>query len=244
MSKGKKISLILGLALGLAGVVLLFFGFKLLFSTRSFIKTATETNGEVIRVDLSSSTDTDSSGNRSTSTNYRPVVNFTTSDGQDITFASSVASNPSPYEVGDKVTVLYNPLRPHDAKIKSFVQLWIGTLIVGGLGILFTLIGLLISFFVMKSFRLKKWLLQNGQALDTDYQNCEINSSITINGSNPYVITSQWKDPTTNTTYVFKSEDIWYNPKEFLAGKKIKVLVDPKNYKRYYMDISGLPKAS
>ncbi len=38
-----------------------------------------------------------------------------------------------------------------------------------------------------------------------------------------------------------QSEDIWFDPVEFIKSKTIDVYVDPVNFKKYYMDISFLP---
>jgi hypothetical protein len=37
--------------------------------------------------------------------------------------------------------VLYHPNPPHDARISSFTDLWLLSLILGGLGVLFTALG-------------------------------------------------------------------------------------------------------
>jgi hypothetical protein len=69
------------------------------------------------------------------------------------------------------------------------------------------------------------------------------NFSLKVNGRSPYLIIGQWLDKTTNTVYQFKSESIWYNPTPYLEGKKeVDVYIDPNDLKRYYVDISFLPK--
>lgn len=242
MSKQTKFGLTIGIIFSFVAVVLLYFAFAQMTSTRNFLKTATETGGRVASLNIGTSRSTGSGGVSRTTTIYYPVVEFNMVDGQDITFVSSVGSNPSSYEVGDSVAVLYNPQNPHNAKIKSFMDLWFGVLVPGGLGAVFLLIGLVLSLVMVKNIRLKKWLQQNGQVIETDVQSCELDTSMAMNGVHPYTITSQWQNPATQTVFVFKSEGIWYNPSQFVAGKKIKVFLDPKNYKHYYMDLSTLPK--
>lgn len=53
----------------------------------------------------------------------------------------AISSKPPAFTVGDKVTVLYNPDKPGDAQIDSFVERWLFLLIFGGLGAVFALIG-------------------------------------------------------------------------------------------------------
>lgn len=49
---------------------------------------------------------------------FRPVVTYAV-DGQERTFTASVASNPPAYEIGEKVTVLIDPVNRYDVKIEG-----------------------------------------------------------------------------------------------------------------------------
>jgi hypothetical protein len=44
---------------------------------------------------------------------YRPTVRFTTADGQDVEVESRTGTNPAPGQVGNVVTVRYDPADPH-----------------------------------------------------------------------------------------------------------------------------------
>jgi hypothetical protein len=55
---------------------------------------------------------------------YRPLVRFRTQDGRTIKFSPSIATRPAPYQVGDRVSILYEPDRPNQAQINRFVYLW------------------------------------------------------------------------------------------------------------------------
>ena len=46
---------------------------------------------------------------------YRPVVEFEATNGELYRFNSASASRPAAYDVGDAVTVRYNPDNPRDA---------------------------------------------------------------------------------------------------------------------------------
>lgn len=54
---------------------------------------------------------------------------------------SRISSNPPPFNVGDKVTVLYKADDPADAQIDGFVERWLFLLIFGGIGAVLGLIG-------------------------------------------------------------------------------------------------------
>jgi hypothetical protein len=69
---------------------------------------------------------------------YFPVVEFVALDGKRRTVPLSEGSYPPAYEVGDEVTILYEPEHPLDARIKSFgssALMWILPGITGILGI-------------------------------------------------------------------------------------------------------------
>lgn len=52
---------------------------------------------------------------------YHPVVRFTDpASGRAVTFDSGFRLYPSPYDVGDEVTVAYDPAAPQHAEIDSF----------------------------------------------------------------------------------------------------------------------------
>ncbi|AZQ75287.1 DUF3592 domain-containing protein [Streptomyces luteoverticillatus] len=67
-----------------------------------------------------------------------PVVEFTPAGGTPRKFRDSAGSDPASYEVGERVEVLYRPGSPKDARINGFLSLWLGPLILGGVGLAFT----------------------------------------------------------------------------------------------------------
>lgn len=71
---------------------------------------------------------------------YYPVIDYVSSDGKRHVVQLSEGSNPASYEIGDEVTVLYEPEYPLDARIKSFESsalMWVLPAITGILGIAF-----------------------------------------------------------------------------------------------------------
>ena len=71
---------------------------------------------------------------------YYPVVEFVASDGRRRSVQMSEGSSSPQYEVGDEVTVLYNPDHPLEARVKSFgsaALMWILPGITGILGVAF-----------------------------------------------------------------------------------------------------------
>jgi Protein of unknown function (DUF3592) len=77
---------------------------------------------------------------------YYPVVAFALADGSRKTVQMAEGSWPPSYEVGDPVTVLYDPEQPLGARLKSAsgaAGLWIWTLVTGILAVAFLLATLL-----------------------------------------------------------------------------------------------------
>lgn len=222
----KYIFLIIGLAL-LGGA------FFLYQDKQTFLDKAATAKGTVIELIASRS---------DKSTTYRPVVSFTTNDGKKIEYNSLVGSNPPSYHEGETVEIFYDPVNPHDASINGFASLWLGTLILGIIGTVFFLIGFFIILFgKMKQKRIED-LKFNGKQITTKFDNVALNTSYKVNGRSPFVIYSQWLNPSTNELHLFKSENIWFDPANYIQTEEIKVLIDPVNPKKYYMDISFLPK--
>jgi hypothetical protein len=72
---------------------------------------------------------------------YAPVYTFKDQAGQEQKVHSRCSSYPPAYHVGDKIAVLYRPSSPRDAQIQSFFDMWGWMAIVGGIGIVYGIIG-------------------------------------------------------------------------------------------------------
>ncbi len=231
MKKFRKFAYI---ALGI-GALLLFTSLALWNKTRAFVARAATAPGvvtELIEV-------RDKDGGSST---YRPAVKFTAADGTDVTFTSSYSSRPPAYDVGETVVVLYEPRDLQGARIRGFGSLWLGCVILAGLGAVFSVIGASILYAGRASGQKRDYLMAYGNALQTEIQGVDRNTSLAVNGRNPWRITSQSLDPATNKIRIFHSEDLWFDPSKFITGKHVTVLLDPRDPKRYHMDVSFLPE--
>ena len=83
---------------------------------------------------------------------YYPVVAFALADGSRRTVQMAEGSWPPAYEVGDAVTVRYDPGKPLEARVKSAsgtAGLWIWTLVTGILAVAF-LLAVLLARWVLK----------------------------------------------------------------------------------------------
>jgi Protein of unknown function (DUF3592) len=216
------------------GVGMLIGAFFIYLHTSNFIKNAISTDGVVVELIRVQSND-------DSSDTFSPIVRFKNQYGLEIEFKSSSSSSPASFDIGEKVMVYYELQNPQNAKIKAFFELWGVATIVGGIGIVFALIGF--GFFVNDKLKKDKiaYLKQNGSRIETDFQKVKVNSSFEVNGRNPFQILTQWQNPMTQKIHIFTSDNIWFDPSNFIKENKIKVLIDIKNTKKYWVDITFLP---
>jgi len=201
---------------------------------RSFIAEASLAEGTVVDLVASRSSD----GSRG----WRPVVRFVAADGSAVQFASSVSSNPPSYSRGEKVEVLYSPSRPQDAAIKGFFALWLGPLILGGLGSVFFAIGGSMLLAGRARVRQAARLRAQGMTVQAKFQGVELDTSVSVGGAHPYRVVAQWQNPATGEMHVFRSENLWYDPTAHIKREQITVYIEPGNPRRYLLDVSFLPK--
>jgi hypothetical protein len=138
--------------------------------------------------------------------------------------------------------VLTDPADPTDHRIRGFLDLWFAPVLLGGLGTVFSTIGL--GLVGADRFRRRRgeWLKHHGTRIETSFQRVELDKAFTFNGRSPYRVVTQWLDPATNEVHLFESERLWFDPSPYLTGPTIPVLIERGNPKRYWVDLSFLPK--
>ncbi|MGH2710858.1 MAG: DUF3592 domain-containing protein [Actinomycetota bacterium] len=120
---------------GLMALIALIFFFR----TRRFLESAVPAQGVVTGLVASSGGEG--------GTVYKPVVQFTTADGQTAGFTGNVGSNPPRYSVGQTVKVLYSPTNPSDARIPGFFGMWFVPVFLGIFGAAFLGVGIFLALF-------------------------------------------------------------------------------------------------
>lgn len=80
---------------------------------------------------------------------YSPVIEFN-ANGQTYSFESGNASDPPAYDIGQEVSVLYDPANPETAQINSFIERWVFPIIIIPVMIFAALI---LNFFMIRSWR-------------------------------------------------------------------------------------------
>ncbi|NOZ23424.1 MAG: DUF3592 domain-containing protein [Planctomycetes bacterium] len=130
------------------GAGLLAWGVLYYANVKAFIARAKSAEGTVTGFDRWEGSSTDLSDD----IKYA-VVTFTTSDGKEVRFKGPSQEWSSSYKTGDKVKVLYDPEKPDDAKIKSFMGLWFASSMLCGVGFCMVFVPLLTLFTYWRSCR-------------------------------------------------------------------------------------------
>lgn len=229
-------------------IVFLVIGLALLIGARfvgnsayEFTRNAVKASGTVVELQL---VESKRSRNRNNSYVYYPVVTFTTAEGQTVTFRSRAGTNPPAYDKGETVEVLYLSDNPQNAQIKHWVSQWLLPTIILALGLINVLFGAIGLWVIHRN---KKRLLnvkEQGEVVLAKFDQVERNTSLKVNGRSPYRIACQWFDPMEpSKVYLFRSENIWFNPEPYITKEQMTVYIDRKNPKKYhYVDISFLPE--
>jgi hypothetical protein len=171
-------------------------------------------------------------------------MHFIDQKGEKIEFTSSTSSNPPRYSKGEKVEVLYLPTEPEKAKINSFFALWGGVVILGGMGGVFFLIGTSIVLVISLKGRRDEYLKKRGTPIETEFQRVALNQSRSVNGRYPFQVLTQWQNPSTTEVHIFQSNDLWFDPSNYIKSKLITIFIERNNPKKYYVDLSFLPKVA
>ncbi|MBQ4523943.1 MAG: DUF3592 domain-containing protein [Lachnospiraceae bacterium] len=213
---------------GCIGILILIVGFYQLIHTITFNKTAVSTTATI----------TDIQTYTSKGDTHHNV--FITYEFEGKTYENiQISGYSSSMHEGKELTVYLDPDAPTDARVKSIDIA--ATVILFILGIVFFLVGFLNLFSRIKAARQKKYLLANGKILSAIVDNIYRNTSYKVNGRSPFIVECQYIDENTNTTYRFKSENLWTNPNNYLeTGSPINVYVDYEDYSKHYVDTDNV----
>ena len=131
--------LIIGIVFSLVGLLLVAIGVFIWIRTRIFLSTAQEVKGTVVRMVYSYSSEGGGG--------YSPVYQFRTLEGQTIEAGDSMSSNPPMFHEGQVIDVLYDPKNPYKARIKKWMSLYFVSVLLGGMGLLFGGVGVVMLVF-------------------------------------------------------------------------------------------------
>jgi len=134
MTPGQMVAM--GAAFFVIGGLIAFFGARSYLNTQSLLKNGQRLEGAVIRLDEKIETDTNG-----TSRTYRPVVQYKLADGTVREYASNLWRSSSPFGVGQKVNMIYDP-KSGQAMIDTPGEIFVSSYMMLGVGGIFALAGL------------------------------------------------------------------------------------------------------
>ena len=115
----------------------------------SFRQRAVEVDGRIVQMIRNSGTD--SSGHPSTT--WTAVFAFRLPDGTERRVTAGYSSSPPCCRVGEAVLVRYDPADPSDARMSGFMSSWFLTTLLGGMGLVFVLVTLLVRRMIGRAVR-------------------------------------------------------------------------------------------
>lgn len=229
-----KVMLLIGAIFLAIGLVFGTIGSWAYFDDRKLADSGVHTDGTVIAM----------LGGGSSSATYTPRIEFHDTAGVRHEFNGAVGSRPPIYATGDTVAVIYDPDAPDDAMIGDAFDRYFLPMMFGGMGLLFTLIGggMLVAYWRRR--RSNQNLLTSGISIRARFMECYRDTRIRINARHPYRVVAQAPHPATGKLQSFTSEPIWIDLSDRLAGRDVRVMLDPAKPKRHYMDLAEYIGAS
>lgn len=195
-------------------------------STWNVQKSLARTQGTVLRIVSSGKLRLD----------FSAEIQFATPDGDAHVFSTQLTYSGA-VQPGRRVTVVYNIDDPTHASIEMKTpNPWEGTLLLLAWGGAISLLGGLPIYFAARKAKQIEWLKLNGRAVDAVFAGVYIHKDLIVNGKSPYRISARWQDLN------FHSDNLWTDPASHIKSKTIPVIMDPDNPKRYWMDLSFLPR--
>lgn len=128
-----NLNFLLGLIPSCVGFLLLALGAFFYFRTKSFSERAQQAKGTVTELVF----DSDSEGS-----GYYTVFEYTALTGKTLQITSNLRTNPPSHKVGEVIDILYDPSKPHDARIKKSSTLYFVPILLGGMGFVFLCAGI------------------------------------------------------------------------------------------------------
>jgi len=220
-----KLVWVFGGVFGGVGIALLAAGIVALHSTREFREGALSAPGTVVDFDSA-----------------KPVVEFVDQDGATHRIVGSVSSNPPAFDLGERVTVRYRPGEPAQARIDSFLESGFLPILLGGMGTVFSSIGAGFLIWEVRKRRQGAWLQQFGLRVQAKYTGVRLDTSVRVNGRNPWRLTAQWQNPATGLVHSFESEVLLFDPSDYVRRDTVEVWVDTNDPSRHHLDTTFLPK--
>ena len=122
-------------------------------------------------------------------------------------------------------------------------SLWLFSIIFGSVLAVFLIVGIICMIIYSTKKGKKEKLIANGKYIYADIVDIDVNvyQKVQIDriSMNPYFIVCKYVEAN-GKEHLFKSKSLLYNPSALITEKQLKVYVDLKNPKKYYVDTSSI----
>lgn len=214
----------IGLIFGIIGLAIIASGVWSWQSRQAIIAAGIRTTGIVTELDYSGT--------------YYPVVEFRDRSGQPHTYRARSGSNPPSYTRGERVEIVYLPGNPEHALIDDFMGRWMLPAFLLCFGGVFAAVGWTTAYFYWRRKRMIAKVKQRGVPVTARFVESFRDTSITVNGRHPWKVAAQATNPLTGKQDAFESDAVWVDLSEVLAGKTVRVLIDPDRPDRHWIDLT------
>lgn len=113
------------------------------------------------------------------------------------------------------------------------------TIVYCSIGGVFAIIGASFLMVTVLKKKRKKKLIEIGRKYYAEVTNAIINYHVQVNRKNPYRLDCKYIDEFTGVTYLYRSDNVWDNPDQYI-GLQVPVYVNPNKPKEYYVAVEEL----
>lgn len=132
-------------------------------------------------------------------------------------------------------------LRNHEWVTESMTNesVLIVTIVFCSIGGVLTIIGAPFLIVTLLSKKRKKKLIETGRKYYAEVTDAIINYHVQVNRKYPYRLDCKYIDAFTGITYLYRSDNVWDNPDQYI-GSQVPVYVNPNKPKEYYVAVEEL----
>ena len=114
-------------------------------------------------------------------------------------------------------------------------------LLSGFLGLIMLILGIALLVWCSRQNAKKRRLLHNGIYVTAEITGFPINPRLRVNWMPTWQVECCYRDPTTGTLHIFRSESLLVDPATCVSAQTVRVYTDPKQgFRDYYVDVAPL----
>lgn len=179
-------------------------------------------------IDFNISRDSDGEQTRSAVIRYKADGNV---------YESVINENNSSWDLGDHITVYYNPDNPK--QFSTVFGTTFGTLMLALFGVVFSAVGLIPMLISVKKKGKNQKLMESGTRIAAKVIGFDYNENFAVNGHHPYIIEVEYLSEN-GERHRFRSGNVWDPIGEEILGHDVDVYFEPGNMDKYFVDVDSI----